>query len=419
MSNEFPRLQHSRSAPSGRSEPDPVPAGTCRGRFCWSPVLLLAVVAVLTFAGCGTDSGSESDSGGNSSSDPTKPVILSPDGSEFSPSKVYKKAVPGVVSVRSIFNGDSAGPFGPQAAGGSGFVLSDDGEIVTNAHVISNGEGDDRVAASQVYVEFGDGNVLPAEVVGFDPFADVGLLRVDTSKVELEPVGLADSDKVVVGQPIAVIGSPFGQDYSLSTGVVSQTGRSVMSLTDFQIEGAIQTDASINPGNSGGPMLDGDGDVIGISQQMSSGSGSSDGVGFGVPVNSIKRSVGQLREDGEPSYAYIGVSTQPLYPQLAQKLDIDADRGAIVAEVVEGGPADQAGLRGGEDRIRFQGRQFETGGDVIVSADGKEVDQAEDLGRIISSLEPGKTVELEVVRDGKREVIEVTLEDRPTSIQIR
>jgi S1-C subfamily serine protease len=380
-------------------------------------VLTLAVVAVLAIAGCGSDSGSDSGSGEQPPAKAAEPVVLSSDGTTFNPARIYKEAVPGVVSVRSIFNGRSAGPFGPQAAGGSGFVLNDDGEIVTNAHVISNGDGDNRVAASQVYVEFDDGNVLPAEVVGFDPFADVGLLQVDPAEADLVPVGLADSDKVVVGQPIAVIGSPFGQNQSLSTGVVSQTGRSVMSLTDFQIEGAIQTDASINPGNSGGPMLDGNGDVIGISQQMRSGSGSSDGVGFGVPVNSIKRSVEQLREDGQVSYAYIGVSTQPLYPQLADKLGIDAERGALVAEVVDGSPAAKAGLRGGDQQMRFQGRQFETGGDVIVSADGEAIDRAEDLGRIVSTLDPGKTVRLEVIRDGESQTVEVELEDRPTSIR--
>ena len=424
MPNHDPSLPPRCGAPPGGSSVEStagrsslIPAPLRRGRFCWSPVLMLVVVALLAIAGCGSDSGSDSGAGERPPAKAAEPVILSSDGTTFNPARIYKEAVPGVVSVRSIFNGRSAGPFGPQAAGGSGFVLNDGGEIVTNAHVISNGDGDDRVAASQVYVEFDDGNVLPAEVVGFDPFADVGLLQVDPAEADLVPVGLADSDKVVVGQPIAVIGSPFGQNQSLSTGVVSQTGRSVMSLTDFQIEGAIQTDASINPGNSGGPMLDGNGDVIGISQQMRSGSGSSDGVGFGVPVNSIKRSVEQLRENGEVSYAYIGVSTQPLYPQLADKLGIDAERGAIVAEVVDGSPAARAGLRGGDQQMRFQGRQFETGGDVIISADGEAIERAEDLGRIVSTLDPGRTVRLEVIRDGEDQTVEVELDDRPTSIR--
>ncbi|MDQ5895687.1 MAG: Trypsin-like peptidase protein, partial [Actinomycetota bacterium] len=321
-------------------------------RFAAPFLILFLSVAVL--AGCGSDSSSDSatDSGSQESTPvataDADPVILDSNGSEFNPSKVYADTIDGVVSVRSVFGDPDTNPIGASVAGGSGFVYTKDGLIVTNAHVISDGSGENRTAANRVYVEFSEGDVLDAEVVGFDPFADVGLLQVDTEEVDLQPIPLSNSDDVVVGQPIAVIGSPFGEDQTLTTGVVSQTGRSVMSLTDFQIEGAIQTDASINPGNSGGPMLDGDGQVIGISQQMKSGSGSSDGVGFGVPANSIERSVEMLRNGDEPQYAYIGVSTQPLYPQLAEKLGLDADRGAIVAQVVEGGPAEAAGIKGGD-----------------------------------------------------------------------
>ncbi|MBK8293826.1 MAG: trypsin-like peptidase domain-containing protein [Solirubrobacterales bacterium] len=329
-------------------------------------------------------------------------------GEAFNAARIYRDAVPGVISVRSTF--------GNQVAGGSGFVLNDDGQIVTNAHVISDGEGEDRVPAKEVFVEFYDGNILPAEILGFDPFADVGLLKIDPEGFDLTPLELADSEKVVTGQPIAIIGSPFGEDHSLSTGVVSQTNRSVRSLTDFQIEGAIQTDASINPGNSGGPMLDGQGRVIGISQQIRGGSGASDGVGFGVPSNAIKYSLKQLDEDGKAKYAYIGVSTQPLYPQLAEKLGIKASSGALVAEVIPGGPADDAGIKGGNDRITFQGAVFDTGGDVIVSIDGQRIEKAEDLGRIVGQLEPGETVGLGVIRDGKEITVKVKLEERPTAV---
>jgi S1-C subfamily serine protease len=343
-------------------------------------------------------------------------VTVDPDGQIFNPARIYSDTVDGVISVSSIFGQDSGGPFDAQAAGGSGFVLNDDGEIVTNAHVITNGEGENRTAADRVFIEFKDGNIIPAEILGFDPFADVGLVKVDPDAVDLKPLELADSDKVVVGQPVAVIGSPFGEDHSLSTGVVSQTGRSVRSLTDFQIEGAIQTDASINPGNSGGPMLDADGRVIGISQQIQTGSGASNGVGFGVPVNTIKSSVEQLRENGEAKYALIGVSTQPLYPQLAEKLGIDARRGAIIAEVVEDGPAAAAGIRGGDDEITFQGGRYTTGGDVVVGADGEPVNRSEDLGRIIGTLRPGDTVTLDVIRDGKPISVEIELKERPTAL---
>ena len=156
--------------------------------------------------------------------------------------------------------------------------------------------------------------------------------------------------------------------------------------------------------------------MIGISQQIQTGSGASDGVGFGVPVNAVKASVEQLREDGEASYAYIGVSTQPLYPQLAERLGVDAPRGAIIAEVVEGGPAEKAGVRGGDEDITFQGGRYTTGGDIVISADGEAVNRSEDLGRIIGSLRPGDTVKLEVVRDGKKIELEIELQERPTAV---
>lgn len=382
----------------------------------WATILALVAFLAIFAAACGSDDGIDDDPGTTTEkSEPAEPVMIDTDGQEFDAATVYRETVPGVISVRSIF-GESSNPLEGRAAGGSGFVLNDDGEIVTNAHVITNGEGEDRTKAEQVYVEFYDGNVLPAEVIGFDPFADVGLIKVDPDDVELTPLTLADSEKVAVGQPIAVIGSPFGEDHSLSTGVVSQTGRSVMSLTDFQIEGAIQTDASINPGNSGGPMLDGKGRVIGISQQMKSGSGSSDGVGFGVPANSIERSVEQLRDDGEATYAYIGVSTQPLYPQVAEKLGLDTEFGALVGEVVEGGPAEKAGIKGGDDEIVFQAGRYQVGGDVIVSANGEKIEHAEDLGRLIGQLKPGDTVDLGVIRDGEETTVKVDLEERPTAL---
>ncbi len=380
------------------------------------PLMITLVVLLCLFvASCGSNDGLN-DEGQNGdapsatapSGKSSDPVVIDTKGEAFNAARIYRDAVPGVISVRSIF--------GNQAAGGSGFVLNGNGEIVTNAHVISNGEGEDRVRAKQVYVEFYDGNILPAEILGFDPFADVGLLKVDPDKIDLKPLELADSDKVVTGQPIAIIGSPFGEDHSLSTGVVSQTNRSVRSLTDFQIEGAIQTDASINPGNSGGPMLDDQGRVIGISQQIKGGSGASDGVGFGVPSNAIEYSLKQLEEDGEANYAYIGVSTQPLYPQLAEKLGIKASSGALVADVIPGGPADDAGIKGANDRINFQGAVFDTGGDVIVSIDGQRIEKAEDLGRIVGQLAPGDTVDLGVIRDGEAVTVKVKLEERPTAV---
>jgi S1-C subfamily serine protease len=215
---------------------------------------------------------------------------------------------------------------------------------------------------------------------------------------------------------VAAIGSPFGEQQSLSVGVISATDRSVESLTKFQIEGAIQTDASINPGNSGGPLLNGSAEVVGINQQIDTESGGGQGVGFAVPVPAVKRSLSQLENGGKVSYAYIGVSTQALYPQLADRLGIDSDYGGLLAEVVPGGPADEAGLRGGDGHIHFQGFPVRTGGDVILSVDGHKVVRPEDLARDIASFRPGQEVTVEILRDGQHKDVKVTLGKRPDSV---
>ena len=198
---------------------------------------------------------------------------------------------------------------------------------------------------------------MPAEIVGFDPYADVALLKVDPDGLDLHPLELATNDEVEVGQPVAAIGSPFGEEQSLSVGVISATDRSIESLTEFQIDGAIQTDASINPGNSGGPLLDAEGQVIGINQQINTTSGGNEGVGFAVPIALVARSLDQLREDGTVDYAYIGVTTQSLYPQLADQLGLESDTGALVAEVVNGSPADDAGIEAGDRRSTSRARE--------------------------------------------------------------
>jgi S1-C subfamily serine protease len=367
----------------------------------------LAAALLATAAGCGGQ-GEPAGGGGSAPAKTTTEVVVQTAGEGFDAAAVYREASPGVVTIRSLF--DAGG------GEGSGFVLDEGGQIVTNAHVVTDGEGGDRKEAKAVFVEFPDRNVVAAEVVGFDPFADVALLKVKPDGFELKPLELGDDDELIVGQPVAVIGSPFGEQQSLSVGIVSATDRSVRSLTRFQIEGAIQTDASINPGNSGGPLLDAAGRVLGISQQIETQSGANDGVGFAVPVSAIKRSVAQLRRDGEVEYAYIGVSSQALYPQLAEKLGLDTGYGGLVAEVVEDGPADEAGLEGGDDKLRFQGVPYRTGGDTILAVDGRKVVQPDDLASHIADKRPGEKVTLEVLRpDGEREDIEVTLGARPTS----
>jgi S1-C subfamily serine protease len=373
-------------------------------------LLVLTLLCLGLLAGCGSEgegSSSTSRSTAEATTVPEPEVLIQASSPGFDATRVYEKASPGVVTIRSVF---AAG-----AAEGSGFVLNAEGEIATNAHVVTDESSGDREPAKQVYIEFPDRNVVPAKIVGFDPFVDVALLRIEPDGFELHPLKLGDDRDLRVGQPVAAIGSPFGEQQSLSVGVVSATDRSVKSLTQFEIAGAIQTDASINPGNSGGPLLDAGARVVGINQQIETNSGANDGVGFAVPISAIKHSIAQLREDGGAEYAYIGVSSQPLYPQLARKLGLEATFGGLVSEVVSGGPADEAGIKGGNGKTRFQAIPYRSGGDVILQVDGEDIVGPDELAESIASRQPGDVVTLTILRDGERRQVEVTLGKRPSS----
>jgi S1-C subfamily serine protease len=332
----------------------------------------------------------------------------------FDAQRIYEEEAPGVVTVISLFGGGAV-PGGDGEGVGSGFVLNGRGEIATNAHVVTTGEVPDLEEARDVYVEFADGNQVPAEVRGYDPNADIALLRVDPAGLTLHPLPLGSSAGVEVGTPVAAIGSPFGERQSLSVGVVSAVDRSIASLTAFQIAGAIQTDAAINPGNSGGPLVDGAGRVIGVNQQIRTDSGGGEGVGFAVPVDVVKRSLSQLRRTGEVEYAYLGVETVAIYPQLRERFDLPVERGAWVQGVTPDGPAEAAGIRGGEDETRFQASTFRTGGDVITRLDGQPVEHPDDLAELVARLDPGRTVAVEAWRDGERRQVRLRLGERPLS----
>jgi S1-C subfamily serine protease len=389
-------------------------------------LILAAVLAAVLVGGCGSGSSTvifkdktestttpepEGAGAGEAATEPPRvPSELAIETSSpgFDAAQIYRDASPGVVTIRSVFGGTEGG------AEGSGFVLDEDGEIVTNAHVVTEEEsGGQRSPAKEVFIEFSNRNVLEAKILGFDPFADVALLKVEPEGFPLHPLELGNDSELEVGEPVAAIGSPFGEQRSLSVGVVSATDREVKSLTQFKIGGAIQTDASINPGNSGGPLLEAEGKVVGINQQIETNSGANDGVGFAVPMTAIERSVAMLREDGHAEYAYIGVSSEPLYPQLAQKLGIDSEFGSLVAEVVPGGPADKAGIKGADGSIQFQAAEYDTGGDVIVEAEGRKVVQPNALVEAVAAKKPGEKLKLTILRDNKRMTVEVTLGKRP------
>ncbi len=383
-----------------------------------TPLLLIALLAAL-LVGCG--GGDDDSSGGDRDTRTTRVEVIESAGQGsggFDPKAIYESEAPGVVTVISLFGSgglDSllGGGDGGGAGVGSGFVLNGEGEIATNAHVVTQGEADALRRAREVYVEFADGNQVEADIVGADPNADIALLKIDPEGLNLRPLPLGESAGVEVGEPVAAIGSPFGERQSLSVGVISAVDRSIESLTNFAISGAFQTDAAINPGNSGGPLVDGGGRVIGVNQQIKSRSGGGEGVGFAVPVDAVKRSIDMLRENGEARYAYLGVSSVEVYPQLVERFDLDVDKGAWVQEVNAGGPADRAGLRGGSSPVEFQGQSFRPGGDVITEVEGRVVEDSADLAEVIAEFPPGREVALTVHRDGRTEEVGVRLGERP------
>ena len=382
--------------------------------------LALAAAMALATTGCDSGGDGEDETGAGAPREVTTTRVqvvegIGKDGG-FDPDQIYRRLSPGVVTITSVFEG-GANPLEDQgeAGQGSGFVLDGEGYIATNAHVVTTEDASGTKRAEEIYATFLDGNRVPAEIVGTDPYADVALLKLNPQGLKLTPLRLGVPDTIEVGEPVAAIGSPFGeqQSQSLSVGVISALDRNIQSLTRFQIGNAIQTDAAINPGNSGGPLLDARGRVIGINAQIRSRSGGAEGVGFAVPVDAIRRSLRELHDNGRVDYGYLGVGTQVIYPQLAERLDLDVGAGALVQEVEEGSPAEDADIEAGDDQITFQGRPVPTGGDVIVAVNGKRLTMHDDLADVISSMDAGETVRLQILRDGKRRTVQVELGRRP------
>jgi 2-alkenal reductase len=351
-----------------------------------------------------------------STGDAAAPVVVAKPllGNGFEPSQIYRSRSQGVVTIVSYFDSAST-----SAGQGSGFVVSDNGVILTNAHVVTTaGQGrlGEASAAKTVYVEFADGDRVQAKIVGFDLFDDVGVIRIDPAEHALDPVPLGRSSRVVVGEPVAAIGSPFGNVDSLSVGVVSAIRRSIPSLTTrYNLVDAIQTDAPINHGNSGGPLFDAKGRVIGINAQIrSSSSGSGfEGVGFAVPIDSARRSMEQLLKGGKVHYAYVGITTEDLTPSIAGHFGYAATQGALVDTVKDGGAGADAGLKAGTRDVVYQGVDVKIGGDAIVAIDGIRVTNAEDVVRIVSErLLPGETSTFTVVRGTNKRSVAVTLDER-------
>jgi len=337
--------------------------------------------------------------------------------------QIYRRDGQGVAFISSKIKPKaeepSFNPFGqPEGGGGggvatgSGILIDTEGHVLTNNHVV---EG-----ASEVEVKLGASDTTyTAEVVGTDPATDVALLDVDAPEEKLHPIPLGDSSKVQVGEPVVAIGNPFGLDRTVTSGIVSAIQRQIRAPDGFSISHVIQTDAAINPGNSGGPLIDGEGRVIGINSQIQTGGGGNGnvGIGFAVPINTAREVVRQIEANGEVKHAYLGISGGSLTPDLAKALKISEKEGVLVNEVVKGGPADEAGLEGGDTSATIEGASFRLGGDVITEVDGKKIHGMEEVINAVNAAHPGEKMVLTVDRDGKTKKITVTLGVRPASAE--
>jgi 2-alkenal reductase len=297
---------------------------------------------------------------------------------------------------------------------GSGFVWDNSGHIVTNYHVVEN--------ASEIEVIFANGVTAPAQILGGDPDADLAVIKVDLPASALPPVKLGDSDALQAGQLAIAIGNPFGQDFTMTNGIVSAIGRTIRSgNTPFSIPEVIQTDAPINPGNSGGPLLNRFGQVIGINTQIISRSGGSSGIGFAVPINIAKQVVPTLIKGQKYEYAWLGITGRTLTPDLTAAIDLPADiHGALVLAVAAGGPADKAGLKGSDKTAVEAGQQLPVGGDVITAINGQAVDSMDDLiTYLMTETRPNENVTLAVTHaNGAQETVTVTLAKRPSAEEL-
>jgi S1-C subfamily serine protease len=381
--------------------------------------LALLAVAPALLVGCGGGGKTTTESRTVVKQVPVvKPVTVA-GAKGFDPAAIYRRVSPGVVTVISVFPGSSLtdllGGSGEQEGLGSGFVVDRAGEIATNAHVVTTGQNAALKRAKSVYVQFGDGNQVAAQIVGADPNSDVALIKVKPKGLKLQPLSLGDSDAVIVGQPVAAIGSPFGEPQSLSVGVISGLNRTIDSLNRFKISSAIQTDAAINHGNSGGPLVDAQGRVLGINSQIQSTGGGGEGVGFAVPVKSVKTAVSQLRSKGHVDYAYLGISSVPVFPQLARRLGLRVNHGALVRDVTSDGPAAAAKVKPSTKDLSFQAATYRVGGDVIVSVDGKPLGSDSDLSNAIADKQPGDEVTLTLYRGHRKLDVKVKLGARPNS----
>jgi len=316
--------------------------------------------------------------------------------------ELFKKTEQGVVKIETdVADVDDRKPVG------SGFVYDILGHTITNAHVIEN--------ATKVTVTFLDGNQYNAEIIGSDKFTDIAVIKVNEKPRLLHPLDIGDSSVLLVGEQVAAIGNPFGLSGSMTSGIVSQLGRLLFSPDNgFSIPDVIQTDAAINPGNSGGPLLNMKGEVIGINTAIRSSTGEFTGVGFAVPSNTIKKIVPSLIEEGKYHHPWMGITGIDIDPDLAKIRELGNAKGFLVVTVIDGHPADDAGLQGVSKTVEIDGKEYPIDGDIIISVDGKEVRKINDLlVHLQREKSVGDEMILGVMRDGDLIHLTLTLGERP------
>jgi len=319
----------------------------------------------------------------------------------------YERVSPAVVHITSrvIEYSFFWGPI-PQEGTGSGFIIDREGHIVTNNHVVAGAE--------EVEVTLANGSVFPAKVIGTDPYFDLAVLKVDAPAAQLTPVELGSSANLRVGQRAIAIGNPFGLDRTLTVGVISSLGRVIEREGEPPLGEAIQTDAAINPGNSGGPLLNSQGQVIGVNTAIKSPTGGSVGIGFAVPVDAVKRVVPELIEKGYYAHPWLGFEAYSIVPALAQGLDLPVDKGLLIARIYRDSPADKAGLRGADREVRVGNYILLAGGDIVTKVNGTAVNSMEDLTIYLETkTRVGDRLTLTIWRDGKEQQVEITVGERP------
>ena len=337
--------------------------------------------------------------------------------------QIYKQDSPGVVFIQSTLKPQGTSLLNPFGGGGSsggtatgsGFVIDHEGHIITNAHVVDG--------ASKIEVTLGNQDTsspISATVVGKDPSSDIALLKVNAPSDQLHPLSLGHSSDAQVGNPVVAIGNPFGLDRTVTAGIVSALQRQIKAPNGFSIDNVIQTDAAINPGNSGGPLIDANGQVIGINSQIESPNGGGNvGIGFAIPINTVRSELQQLLQNGTVQHAYLGISGTDLTPELAQVLNLPVQHGALVQSVTPGGPAAKAGVKGGNGNatVNVGGQRIQAGGDVIVAIDGKPVNSMTDVINDINAKQPGDSVQLSLVSGSQKRTVTVTLGNRPANVK--